>query len=64
MKAAEQRVRRAIYQSLNHLTSLGMVDFFNPKFENYASKFFDFSMVHQRMRDIEKGTGKAVLRAV
>ncbi|MDG0030558.1 response regulator [Priestia sp. Y58] len=59
MKAAEQRVRRAIYQSLNHLTSLGMVDFFNPKFENYASKFFDFSMVHQRMRDIEKGTGKS-----
>lgn len=26
-KASEQRVRRAIYQSLNHLASLGLTDF-------------------------------------
>ena len=35
-KASEQRVRRAIYQSLNHLASLGLTDFSNPKFESYA----------------------------
>ena len=38
-KASEQRVRRAIYQSLNHLASLGLTDFSNPKFESYAPKF-------------------------
>lgn len=29
IKATEQRVRRAIYQSLNHLASLGLADFSN-----------------------------------
>ncbi|GAA3325315.1 hypothetical protein GCM10020331_056690 [Ectobacillus funiculus] len=33
VKASEQRVRRAIYQSLNHLASLGLADFLNAKFE-------------------------------
>lgn len=55
-KASEQRVRRAIYQSLNHLASLGLTDFANPKFENYASKFFDFTTVRQRMTELEKGS--------
>jgi two-component system response regulator YcbB len=47
VKASKQRVRRAIYQSLNHLASLGLTDFLNPKFENYASKFFDFTTVRR-----------------
>ena len=38
-KASEQRVRRAIYQSLNHLASLGLTDFSNPKFESYVRSF-------------------------
>lgn len=52
-KASEQRVRRAIYQSLNHMASIGLTDFANPKFENYASKFFDFETVRQRMTELK-----------
>lgn len=53
-KASEQRVRRAIYQSLNHLASLGLTDFSNPKFESYAPKFFDFTVVRKRMTEMKK----------
>ncbi|MFD0768908.1 response regulator [Bacillus sp. CGMCC 1.60114] len=53
-KASEQRVRRAIYQSLNHLASLGLTDFSNPKFESYAPKFFDFTIVRKRMTELTK----------
>ncbi|KUR59536.1 response regulator, partial [Bacillus sp. AM 13(2015)] len=48
-KAAEQRVRRAINQSLKHIASLGLTDFSHPTFENYASKFFDFTIVRKKM---------------
>ncbi|MFL6517831.1 MAG: response regulator, partial [Bacillus sp. (in: firmicutes)] len=54
VKASEQRVRRAIYQSLNHLASLGLSDFSNAKFENYASKFFDFTIVRKKMTELQK----------
>jgi len=53
MKAAEQRIRRAIYQALLHLASLGLTDYANPKFENYASKFFDFTEVRKKMLELE-----------
>jgi len=53
MKASEQRIRRAIFQSLNHLASLGLTDYSNPKFEEYASKYFHFSEVRKKMLDIE-----------
>ncbi|MFF2450029.1 response regulator [Neobacillus sp. NPDC058068] len=55
IKASKQRTRRAIYQSLNCLASLGLNDFTNPLFENYAPKFFDFAIVQERMREIKKG---------
>ncbi|AMM91892.1 response regulator [Peribacillus simplex] len=54
MKAAEQRIRRTINHSLNHFASLGLTDFSNPKFENYASKFFDFTVVRQKMKELQK----------
>ena len=54
VKAAEQRIRRAIHHSLNHFASLGLTDFSNPKFEHYASKFFDFTDVSQRMKETQK----------
>ena len=53
VKASEQRVRRAIYQSLNNLASLGLTDFTHPKFENYSSKLFDFSTVRQKMEELK-----------
>ncbi|QRG66604.1 response regulator [Brevibacillus choshinensis] len=52
-KASEQRVRRAIYQSLNHLASLGLADVSNWKFEKYASQFFDFTTVWKRMGELK-----------
>jgi two-component system, response regulator YcbB len=55
-KASEQRVRRAIFQSLNQLAYLGLNDFANPKFENYAPKFFDFTTVRQRMTELKQGS--------
>lgn len=60
MKAAEQRVRRAIYQALTHLASLGLTDFSHPKFESYASTFFDFTEVRKRMRELEGQMESAV----
>ncbi|RAU58481.1 MULTISPECIES: response regulator [Bacillus] len=53
-KAAEQRVRRAINQSLKHIASLGLTDFSHPTFENYASKFFDFTIVRKKMSELTK----------
>ncbi|MGD7060455.1 response regulator [Bacillus altitudinis] len=59
VKAAEQRIRRAIHHSLNHFASLGLTDFSNPKFEQYASKFFDFTDVSQRMKEMQKTSSPA-----
>ncbi|OLP65231.1 hypothetical protein BACPU_17650 [Bacillus pumilus] len=53
-KAAEQRVRRAINQSLKHIASLGLTDFSHPTFENHASKFFDFTIVRKKMSELTK----------
>lgn len=53
MKAGEQRVRRAIYQALDHLASLGLTDYSNPIFENYSSKLFDYSQVRLKMLELE-----------
>ncbi len=55
-KASEQRVRRAIHQAFNNLASIGLTDYGNPIFENYASKFFDFSQVRMKMLELD---GKA-----
>jgi two-component system response regulator YcbB len=60
IKACEQRIRRAIFHALNHLASLGLTDFSNPKFENYASKFFDFVEVRKRMIEIAEDSGSNV----
>ena len=52
IKASEQRVRRAISHSLNHLASLGLTDYSNPKFEEYASKYFHFTDVRKKMMEL------------
>lgn len=53
IKSAEQRVRRAIDQSLSHLASLGLTDYLNPTFERYASKLFNFTLIRERMAEIK-----------
>ncbi|MFS0553896.1 response regulator [Brevibacillus sp. 179-C9.3 HS] len=59
VKASEQRVRRAIYQSLNHLASLGLADISNWKFENYASQFFDFTYVWKKMAELKSNAASS-----
>ena len=49
-KALEQRLRRTIFQALVSIASIGIVDYTNPKFEDYAAKFFDFAEVHKIMK--------------
>ncbi len=52
-KASEQRVRRALHQSLEHIASLGIDDYSNPTFEQYASTYFDFPQVRLKMLELE-----------
>ncbi|WP_052947519.1 response regulator [Aneurinibacillus tyrosinisolvens] len=54
VKAMEQRIRRTVARGLHNLSSLGLEDYGNPKFEMYASKYFDFADVRQKMREIEQ----------
>jgi len=54
IKSTEQRVRRAIDQSLNHLASLGLTDYLHPTFEKYASKLFNFTVVRERMTEMKQ----------
>lgn len=59
-KALEQRVRRAIFQGLNHLASLGVTDYANPTFEEYAPKFFDFTEVRKLMLHIQNNSKPSI----
>jgi two-component system response regulator YcbB len=52
-KALEQRVRRALFQGLIHLASIGVTDYTNPKFEEYAPKFFDFTEIRKMMLNLQ-----------
>jgi two-component system response regulator YcbB len=54
VKALEQRLRRAIIQALTNLASLGLTDYSHPKFENFATKFFDFHEVRLKMNEIDE----------
>lgn len=54
IKSSEQRVRRTIAKSLNYLASLGLVDYSNSKFDEYAANFFDFLEVRKRMLELKE----------
>ncbi|GEL07877.1 DNA-binding domain-containing protein [Salisediminibacterium halotolerans] len=53
IKATEQRVRRAVLQAFNHISSLGAMDITHPKFEYYAMRFFEMDGVQQRIRELD-----------
>ncbi|MCL6570088.1 MAG: response regulator [Bacillus sp. (in: Bacteria)] len=53
VKSGEQRIRRAIHQALEHIASLGLTDYSNPKFETYSSSFFDYTQVRMKMMELE-----------
>ncbi|WP_374723938.1 response regulator [Calidifontibacillus erzurumensis] len=54
IKALEQRLRRAINQAMTNLASLGLTDYAHPKFEHFATKFFDFHEVRLKMNEIDE----------
>ncbi|PLS14584.1 histidine kinase, partial [Bacillus sp. M6-12] len=53
-KAMEQRIRRAILTAMEHLASLGAVDYTIDEFEYYAPRFFDFQEISLRMKQIQE----------
>lgn len=53
VKSSEQRVRRTIAKALNYIASLGLVDYSNSKFDEYAANFFDFSEVRKKMLELK-----------
>jgi two-component system response regulator YcbB len=57
VRAIEQRVRRAIKRAMDNIAALGLEDYANPSFEHYASRYFDFSEIRQKMRELKQGRG-------
>ncbi|MDD6310432.1 MAG: DNA-binding domain-containing protein [Firmicutes bacterium] len=55
-KSMEQRIRRAAGQGLNNLASIGLDDFSNEYFNEYASSLYGFEQVKSEMNYIQ---GKA-----
>lgn len=53
VKALEQRIRRVVKTALENLAALGVEDYQNPKFEDYAFRYFDFAEVRKQMQKIK-----------
>lgn len=53
-KAMEQRIRRSILTAMEHLASLGAMDYTVEEFEYYAPRFFDFQEISRRMKQIQE----------
>lgn len=47
MKAIEQRLRRTILLSMQHLATIGAIDYTSPEFEHYAPRYFDFQEIRK-----------------
>jgi two-component system, response regulator YcbB len=54
VRAIEQRVRRAIKHSMEHIAALGLEDYNNPIFERYGPKFFDFNELRLKMKELKQ----------
>lgn len=52
-KAMEQRLRRTIFQGHVNVASMGVLDYTNPKFEDYAPLYFDYNDIRSTMRILE-----------
>lgn len=55
IKAIEQRIRRSVFSAMNSVASMGIVDYTNPKFEEFASWYFDYSEICNIMAIMKKG---------
>ena len=52
-KAMEQRLRRTIFQGHVNVAGMGVLDYTNPKFEDYAPLYFDYNDIRSTMRLLE-----------
>lgn len=46
----EQRIRRVVYEAMEHLVALGKDDYHQPLFEYYAPRFFDYNEMRSKLR--------------
>ena len=54
VRTIEQRIRRAVKHAMENLAALGLEDYYNPYFERYGSKFFDFNELRVKMRELKE----------
>ncbi len=59
-KAVEQRIRRAVFNSIKTYASLCLEDFTNSKYQEYAYKLFDFIEIRKVMNKLDKGIEPAI----
>ena len=53
-RAIEQRIRRAVKKGFENIAALGLENYYDPKFERYASKFFDFNEIRIKMNEMKQ----------
>lgn len=56
-QVVEQRIRRAVKNAMTNVAAIGLEDYHDPKFEFYASRFFDFNELRQKMKEIDTNEG-------
>ncbi len=54
VRTIEQRVRRAVKNAMDHVAAHGSEDYSDPIFEHYAHKYFDFSELRSKMKELEQ----------
>ncbi|WP_088224664.1 response regulator [Desulfosporosinus sp. FKB] len=60
IQSIEQRIRRVIKQALGNIALRGLEDFYDEYFERYASKYFDYAEVRDRVLELrQKRTSSA-----
>lgn len=47
MKAIEQRLRRTILLAMQHMATIGAIDYTTTEFEHYAPRYFDFQEIRK-----------------
>ena len=57
-KSIEQRIRRTILTAVTNFATLGLIDYMNPKFEYYASRYFEFEEIRRRMKEIDENSNE------
>lgn len=54
IQSIEQRIRRIIKQALGNIAIRGLEDFYDEYFERYASKYFEFAEIRERVLELRQ----------